>query len=40
MMGYPEMDDIELNDAIAQALFIADLMGRWEAQQDIGNGKA
>ncbi|WP_169735889.1 DUF935 domain-containing protein [Thiothrix lacustris] len=40
MMGYPEMDSSKLSDALTKASFIADLMGRWEAQQDIGNGKA
>lgn len=39
MAGYPELDSRAVETALTQAVFIADLAGRWEAQQDITRGR-
>ena len=35
MAAFPLQDDAQLIQALAQAMLVADLAGRWEAQQDI-----
>lgn len=40
MASYPSMDDSKFNDAFTKALFVADLMGRWEVQQEISDDES